>query len=625
MATASPREFLHASAANADLTVTTGASTAAGDVLVLFHASDGSTAASMVSPTPGAWAQEDVADLGASTAHIKCWTRPVASAGPQTVTVPKVGSADHGVHLYVVSGADTADPTDATANATGAASTSHVAPSVSPATAGALLLSAVVAEVFSSGDYTAVTGGMTDLTEDDLIPAATFATMASARQALTASGPTGTRTFTYSQAKAFAAITVAIRGVPDANTAPVTVPATVAIPAPTARESAAATPVKVTAVAAIPTPTVQQGGRATPATVTAGTVIPAPTAGASAVAKTRTFDSFTDETIICSPGGMAGNDGGPIAVLALWKPVASPVQSGLIQARNAAGALVWGLLMDSGRYYAENTFAAGPAPVANQWQLIGYEKGSGSATIRWHLYRFDTQTWSHTAGDTIGDSTAGPVATVWLGNAHHRANGQIAVLGVLDGVLGNDAAWEGAGLHTALQAWVNAGLTAVWPMNQNATADPVVDVVGTADETSRLDPADVSTDVPAGFSWALGASGSAQRAAGTVTAAAAIPRPTVLGGASAAKSLATVTAAASIAAPTVRTGVSLYRSTVEAVAVIPTPAVHQGGRVTLTTVHGVAAIDAPTLLAGTVPPKPGRARVRVTSRAATVRVTSPPG
>jgi hypothetical protein len=206
------REYLDNSTDGPSFNLITGSSTAVDDVLVVFHAADAGAASAMTTPTgtAGTWTQVELADLGTGNTHLKLWTRPVTAGGAQTVTIPS-NTGDNGAMLYVIAGADPASPIDGSANTTGTASTSHIAASVSPASTAALLLATVASEVLTSSSYSAVSGGMTNLTEEDVSALGVFFTLGTARQNLSASGATGTRTFTYGASKAFAAITVAIK------------------------------------------------------------------------------------------------------------------------------------------------------------------------------------------------------------------------------------------------------------------------------------------------------------------------------------------------------------------------------------------------------------------------------
>jgi hypothetical protein len=209
VATPTIREVLHG-AASAPITHTTGAGTAVDDVLVCFHGSDWYQATSMGAPTgtAGTWTQRggNNADLGTNNSHMKIWTRPVTVGGAQTVTCSQISDEDIWSTLYVLTGADTASPSDDAATfAQLSGSTSQTAPSVSPTSTDALLICCVLSEVFRVLTYTPPSG-MTERSEDS-----NSSTMTTATVGLTASGATGTKTFTASSGFGWVSGSIAIK------------------------------------------------------------------------------------------------------------------------------------------------------------------------------------------------------------------------------------------------------------------------------------------------------------------------------------------------------------------------------------------------------------------------------
>jgi hypothetical protein len=194
--------------------VATSSAVATNDVIFAIQSNDFFLMTDLLAPTggPGGWAQntDASADGGSNLAHIKVWWTVVSTGGIQTVTFNfnSDGEEKAGA-LLVVPGADTANPFDGTpANASGTASTSLVAPSVSPPGADSLLFN-----VWTSGggsstasftdpsspwarQYTIQNGGLSQL---------------AGREALTASGATGTRTATAASAVPWAAVSFAIK------------------------------------------------------------------------------------------------------------------------------------------------------------------------------------------------------------------------------------------------------------------------------------------------------------------------------------------------------------------------------------------------------------------------------
>lgn len=200
------QEYLNGGASNANVTLTTHPCEV-GDLLVAFHSNNFYTAAQLLAPTGGAgtWTKEATGDNGTNSAHIQVWTCPITSGGVKTVTFAPASDEEHVVHLYVISGADSVTPVDGVAGNNGAASTSHVAPAVSPTGLNGLLLCA--ASTTSVVNYTAPPNmfkrGEVDVTS--------FMTAATASKTLATSGSTGTQTFTSSASAPFAACSIVIQ------------------------------------------------------------------------------------------------------------------------------------------------------------------------------------------------------------------------------------------------------------------------------------------------------------------------------------------------------------------------------------------------------------------------------
>ncbi|MEV4173984.1 hypothetical protein [Nonomuraea sp. NPDC049709] len=209
MATPTVREVVSAAVSGGPATVVTGAGTQANDLLVTFHGSNYYNIANWPGPptgTAGTWTEQASGDAGADNAHLKAFSRPVTVGGAQTVTVAPINNEETYQITYVIVG-DSLAVDDAAGSGSPTATTSPVAPGASPSGADDLLLCAwQTGTPHTRVDFTAA-AGMTDLTE---VEDAAFSTLGSARQALTSSGPTGTRTATINAGRAYAAVTVAI-------------------------------------------------------------------------------------------------------------------------------------------------------------------------------------------------------------------------------------------------------------------------------------------------------------------------------------------------------------------------------------------------------------------------------
>lgn len=212
------KEKLSNGASNANFTLTTAATTAVDDILVLFHGNNFYTAAGLVAPTgtAGTWNPEVTADNGTNNTHMKIWTRKVTVGGAQTVTCARAIDEEHTAHLFVISGADTVTFVDGTATGNvGASSTTHVSPSATPTTTNGLYLTAVQSAAL--GVYTIPsTFGMTKQAQVDV---GGICSSASGAEVLGNNSATGTRTWTNTVAGNFAACSIVIKA-PQDVTAP---------------------------------------------------------------------------------------------------------------------------------------------------------------------------------------------------------------------------------------------------------------------------------------------------------------------------------------------------------------------------------------------------------------------
>lgn len=131
--------------------------------------------------------------------------------------------------------------------------------------------------------------------------------------------------------------------------------------------------------------------------------------------------------------------------------------------------------------YADGDEAYGSAVVAGTWLLVAVSKTSGNAVPRTHVFRYDTETWTHDDADAAIGDISQQVQTVAVG-AWERTNdnwdGRIAAAAVWDTAL-SDGALEG--LTERFADWLSLSPSAAWLFGD----DPVVDVTeGGADQTS---------------------------------------------------------------------------------------------------------------------------------------------
>lgn len=208
MATPTVVEKLSQQTENLPATTTTALGTLSTDLLVVFHFIDFYDAATMVAPTgtsTGTWTLQATGDAGVNDVHVKVWTKP-ANTGIQTIICNQVSDACNWNMTYVLRG-QIASPIDgATGSQSASNSTSHVAPSISPASSDDLLLCGAIGG--GAGSYTAPTG----MTEDFDSACGSNSSASIAELILSSSGATGTKTFTYTASVHNATASIAIAG-----------------------------------------------------------------------------------------------------------------------------------------------------------------------------------------------------------------------------------------------------------------------------------------------------------------------------------------------------------------------------------------------------------------------------
>jgi len=359
------QEKLSGAAVSANVTLTTAAGTKAGDVLYCFHGNDWYTAAGLTTPTgtAGTWTLEATADGGLNTPHLKLWRRVVTVDGPQTVTVAPAVDEEIWSHVIVIGGADTTSPTDTAAGNTGTASTSHVAPSITPTSDYPLMLCAAQADLITA-TYTPPPG-MDEITD---LQAAGIGAGSVARQVLGVTNTaTGTRTFTSTQSQPYATISVAIR----AGTGVVTSPDVTVNAEQTTHDVATGDP---------------------------GPAISVPDGTAPALAHTTADVSSTQTTTDGTAPALSHTSGDPSPALATTDSTAPALTH---QAFDATVTTTSAVSVDA--ELTNHAVVAGdptitqqiPADIANHAQIAGDATASVGAPA-------SAGTTSHTAGDALG-------------------------------------------------------------------------------------------------------------------------------------------------------------------------------------------------------------------------------
>jgi trimeric autotransporter adhesin len=194
--------------------VTTSSAVATNDVLIAISGNDFYTYGDISAPTggPGGWAAVTVttnADGGTNGGHLKAYWTVVSTGGVQTITHNFVqGDEEKSAAVWVIQNADTSAPIDVADGGSGAASSSLVAPSIPPSGSDSLLINTWQSGGGSTSTFSAVPGSPWVQQYDIQI---TGESVLGGREALTASGATGTRTATAASAIPYAVLSIAVK------------------------------------------------------------------------------------------------------------------------------------------------------------------------------------------------------------------------------------------------------------------------------------------------------------------------------------------------------------------------------------------------------------------------------
>lgn len=186
------------------------------DVLIIIHCNDYYAMADMPSPTVGGSSNgvnpitNGSFDIGDLDGHAKSYTYVAGSTGDLTVAVDETSTADEekGLIVYVLSGVDTTTPIDAAANTFDSVNAlSHPAPSVSPTSTDAYLICHLNSGATDGGANTPP-GSMAEQYDAVFAGALTYT---GATEQLSASGATGTRTFTSANLIRYGMLSIAVK------------------------------------------------------------------------------------------------------------------------------------------------------------------------------------------------------------------------------------------------------------------------------------------------------------------------------------------------------------------------------------------------------------------------------
>lgn len=217
----------------------------------------------------------------------------------------------------------------------------------------------------------------------------------------------------------------------------------------------------------------------------------------------RAFLHASADYVQFAPGNAANLTGGGMTSLFLWTPDVTAVAHGLIIARNATPATVWGVnpFSDNRAYYTAASSVATDTISAGVWYLLGFTKVAGAGQqVRSHFYNYTTGLWTHTNWGTLSDATTGPAASLRLGwfSGTDALTGKIAASALYNKVL-TDLQIEA--LTTSFDDWL--GQSPVWAvkLNQSSIATSVLDQSGGGGNQAAISGTTVSVSEPAGWSY----------------------------------------------------------------------------------------------------------------------------
>jgi hypothetical protein len=224
----------------------------------------------------------------------------------------------------------------------------------------------------------------------------------------------------------------------------------------------------------------------------------------------RSFTS-TDELFL-DDGGLGAIANGAFSIVIIANPTSLNAFEAFFSAKGGGtglGALYDGgggkLAFGSSAAYGDY-FSTGMT--AGDWQILATTKTAGSTTPRLHRKELGAGSWTH--GDLGGSPSVADVATaattfvVGSNNGTDYKDMLIAVAAWFPTAL-SDGDVESIQTTPTTQKLADLGAIALWDFNQASTATPVVDLIGTADETSVTGTTVVGGDDPPG--WTFGLSG----------------------------------------------------------------------------------------------------------------------
>jgi hypothetical protein len=223
----------------------------------------------------------------------------------------------------------------------------------------------------------------------------------------------------------------------------------------------------------------------------------------------RSFDGSS--RINLSIGGIGAICNGAHSVIAIGKPAAINAPRAYLGIQTAS-SLMSGFAHQDGSKLA--TFTDGPfadadaTPVVDTWQILGMGKAAGTTSPHYHVKPLGSGSWDHaTAGGTLANNATSPTEFeigAFRNNSFSSGySGLIACVAVYDTEL-SQANFESVQTTPSTQQLATLGAVALWDLNQAATTTDVLDLIGSADETSVTGTSVTGGDDPPGWTFGLG-------------------------------------------------------------------------------------------------------------------------
>lgn len=213
----------------------------------------------------------------------------------------------------------------------------------------------------------------------------------------------------------------------------------------------------------------------------------------------RQFSRSPSSELVTSNGGITG---GELSMVALVKYEEDGNIAKTVNASNEDIEPNPQMAINLGGLLSHGT-AVSPSlkPAKGTWSLVGYSKTPGTSIPRQHLYDFATGTWTHAnCSSSRGEGTPsewGKWRIAGKTNAVGPFKGAIAAVARFNKVL-TDAQFESLVNAEAIGAWsaLSPAPVMLWEFGQTAVAQEVKDLIGTANQTSRVETTVLSEAPP---------------------------------------------------------------------------------------------------------------------------------